>query len=220
MDQRFDITFDKVARAAEIYFVEKASKYRRYWCAYQRVNSQALRDRLLYDPDGDSLDKVIGFLNNWRCRLNYEAFRPVLCNALKENSDQISSIYNDHLESSYLDQSKMETVQSVFQKFLVGPKMGPTVASKVLAVLNPTLFVMWDEPIRRAYKYNKTNPNYSTFLVEMGEAAQRVVASCGSGNPTRELAAKYGNDFGGPFPLSSLIDHYLWLTFTQSETIS
>ena len=48
MDQRFDITFDKVARAAEIYFVDKVEKYRRYWSAYQLVNCQAFRHRLLY----------------------------------------------------------------------------------------------------------------------------------------------------------------------------
>ncbi len=219
MNPRFNITFNKVARAAEIYFVEKAEKYRRYWNAYQRVNCQALRDRLLCHPDRASLNEVIRFLNNWRCRLNYESFRPVLCEALEENLDRISSIHDDRLELSYSVRSKMETVQIVFQKFLTKPKMGPTVASKVLGLLNPSLFVMWDEPIQRAYGYRTANPNYSAFLMHMGEAAQKVVTTCSSGKPAQELGAKYGSDFGGPFPISSLINYYLWLTFTQQEEV-
>lgn len=219
MDTRFDITFDKVARAAEIYFVDKAKTYRRYWTAYQRMNRRALRDRLLGRPDRESLDGVIRFLNIWRCRLSYETFRPVLSNAFTENFNQLSSIADDYLESAYLEHAKMETVQSVFQKFRMKPKMGPTVASKVLALLNPNLFVMWDEPIRKAYKYDTANPNYSAFCVEMGEAAQNVASTCGSGNPTQELAARYGIRFGGPFPLSTLINYYLWLTFTRQEQI-
>ena len=218
MDHRFDITFDKVSRAAEIYFVEKAGKYRRYWNAYQKVNCPALRDKLLYDPNEDSLNRVIGFLNNWRCRLSYESFRPVLLNALDSNLDDISFVCDGNLQSCHQDKLKMRVVQGVFLNFLAGQGIGPTVASKILGILNPDLFVMWDGPIQEEYGYRyRSKPDYSRFIVKMGEEAQRVVESCGSGDPVGELSVRYGERFGGPFPLSSLINYYLWLTFTQKE---
>jgi hypothetical protein len=44
-----------------------------------------------------------------------------------------------------------ETIKKIFQEFSSKKSIGPTGASKILHVLNPYLFMMWDRKIREAY---------------------------------------------------------------------
>ena len=209
-DERFNITFDKVALAADIYFTKP--EYKTYWRAYENVYPEEFRFRLANSPDLETIERVRTFLNSWKTRAPQTVCTEIL-SVFYVNQSAIRTLLNVQLESPALDESVLRNVQYIFAELCNIYRLGPTGASKILGVLNPSLFVMWDDPIRKAYKCSYTMPSYSKFTAQMREAAQRVIETSGSTDITT-----YGiKKFGYSFPLSNYINYYLWLTFTKKE---
>ena len=208
-DERFDITFDKVILAADIYFTKP--EYQKYWRAYAEVDSVEFRSRLVNCPDQATIEQVRTFLNRWSTRAPAAVCSKIL-EVFEANREEIDALSAVKLESPALDEATLETVDDVFSELCRIYRFGPTGASKTLGVLNPSLFVMWDWPIRKAYKCG-TKPSYSKFLTRMREAAHRVMATSGATSPGEYVRRKYGFSF----PLSNFITYYIWLTFTRGE---
>ena len=218
MDQKFDMTFDKVARAAKIYFVEKAGYYRKYWGNYEGVYAPAFRKKLVSNPDWHSVERLRSFLAHWSSRTPASTNEPLL-SLLNARQRSVSELSKGDLESSYRVSSKMELAQSLFQEIAGINRLGSTTASKILGVVNPSLFVMWDEPIREVYESNGKSQDYSRFLTRMGAEALNVRETCSEGDPEEVLSHKYGSKYGGPFPLANFINYYLWLKYTKKEAL-
>lgn len=208
-DERFDITFEKVILAADIYFTKP--EYQKYWRAYAEVDSVEFRSRLVNFPDLAAIEQVRTFLNRWSTRAP-AAVCPKILEVFKANQAEIAALSTVKLESPALDEATLKAVEDVFTDLCRIYRFGPTGASKTLGVLNPSLFVMWDDHIRKAYKCG-TKPSYSKFLIRMREAAHRVMATSGATSPGEYVRGKYGFSF----PLSNFITYYIWLTFARGE---
>ena len=209
-DARFDLTFDKVILAADLYFTKP--EYQKYWRAYAEVDSVAFRSRLVNSPDPAAIEQVRTFLNRWSTRAP-AAVCPKILEVFQANRSEMAALSTVKLESPALDAAILKTVDAVFTELCRIDRFGPTGASKTLGVLNPGLFVMWDDPIRKAYQCGSTKPSYSKFLTRMQAAAHRVIATSGATSPGEYVRGKYGFSF----PLSNFINYYVWVTFTKGE---
>ena len=137
-----------------------------YWLHLERLNENCIKG------------EIIGFLNDWLCRVDYECAVPLkqilntlppLYAALKD--EVIESIKFDALKIIKQDRvSNSDMVKTIIKHFLrVRPKFGPVAASKLMHMAIPGLFVMWDTEIRSKYRiptYHTANHanNYVGFL--------------------------------------------------------
>ena len=101
-----------------------------------------------------------------------------------------------------------------------------TAASKVLHVLVPELFVMWDDTIRSAYgcrigKEEKGGERYFTFLKRVqNEAKEAVITYCKEhGCTTDEAIRRIRKELyeGGFYSLARLIDVYNYQKYTRGK---
>ena len=198
--------------------VEKAEvKYhsRGYNTSYEEVYKSCFRDKLIGDPDRDSVLKLTKFVNSWSNRTRYSTLpelEAVLCSHTKTNA----LLRDVRLEGDNLDTCSLEAVQKVFQGLSSVKHFGPTGASKFLGVIQPQLCVMWDVPIRRAYGYSEKAPDYADYLVKMRKLALKVLAEAGKrgiADPATLISESVG--FREPFTLATLINHYVWVNITM-----
>ena len=198
--------------------VEKAEvKYhsRGYNTSYEEVYKTCFRDKLIADPDADSVLKLTKFVNSWSNRTRYSTLpelEGVLCSHKKTNA----LLRDVRLEGDSLEGDSLAAVQQVFEGLRSVKHFGPTGASKFLGVIHPQLCVMWDVPIRKVYGYNGKAPDYADYLVKMRKLALKVLAEAGKrgiANPAAHISRKVG--FAVPFTLATLINHYVWVNITM-----
>lgn len=198
--------------------VEKAEvKYhsRGYNTSYEEVYKTCFRDKLIADPDSESVLKLTKFVNSWSNRTRYTTLpelEAVLCSHKTTNAE----LRDVRLEGDNLDSCSLDAVQEVFEGLSGVKHFGPTGASKFLGVIQPQLCVMWDVPIRKVYGYSEKAPDYADYLVKMRKLALKVQSEArkrGIANPAAHISNKVG--FDKPFTLATLINHYVWVNITM-----
>ncbi len=182
---------------------------------------------------------IRGFLNRWRCRLvNTEqsacAIKKTICHLLSylqeldglviENVsfDQIVNVNNTQIT---IDQA-IEQCYTSFRDLEF--RFGSTAASKILHVLQPGLFVMWDRRILAHYReqspeVSDSGGGYCTYLKMMQCIAMEVREGFREAgldppaqtdeSPDSYLSTRMGYD--PPKTLAKYIDEYNWITITN-----
>jgi hypothetical protein len=126
-------------------------------------------------------DKIVWFLNHWgKMRMHFDVDRISKC--ITESKDALATFKKYRIEIVDLTPLK-DSILAVFQKFL--ESTGSAVAtSKVLHVLVPQFFVMWDTAIRAGYgcgvTYDKSkvrNETYHVFLVRVQRELRKAIQS-------------------------------------------
>ena len=171
------------------------SSYRRlrergdeYWVHLEQLSENQIRD------------EIIGFLNDWLCRVDYQS-----AVSLKQNLKTTPSFYatlrDEAIERIEFNESKIvekqrvsnsDIIKKIMNQFVkVRPKFGPVAASKLMHMAVPRLFVMWDTGIRSRYGiptyYAANHPrHYLRFLklmqVQIGHAIDSYVNAHGVKN--------------------------------------
>jgi hypothetical protein len=112
----------------------------------------------------------------------------------------------------------VKTVHSGLKRF---PKLGgPTVVSKVLHLLNPEIFVMWDGNIRRVYHAKNRHVNefpegHLEFVKEAQKELKEAVTDHQreTGNSLDQVEQEIGGRFKNK-TLARIIDEYNYSTYT------
>jgi len=151
----------------------------------------------------------IRFLELWGMRQAAPWIDPYeLADAINGNADQIASFNQSLVKTDVI--KRADELLSVFRQLMKVKHLGPTGVSKVLHLLNPKFFIMWDREIARAYGVNPNPEGYLEFTLMMRELGRKVLSMCseryGWRNPEAELARKYRGK-----PLTKLLDEYNWL---------
>jgi len=145
---------------------------------------------------------IDGFLNFWGCRLHKseELARSII--EVRKNIDpNVQKLSNDSLIGIDLDK-KGDLIEDVYEKIaeiqypIEGGKerhLGHTATSKLLFLLNPKLFVMWDNQIIGGYEKEEPRitasaEGYLVFLGKMQECANELAKELGREDP-KELAS-------------------------------
>jgi len=208
-DQLSRVTLAKVEKAETKYHS------RGYNRTYEEVYKACFRERLITNPDKDSVLRLTKFVNSWSNRTRYSTL-PHLEAALSSHTKTNDQLRDVRLEGESLDSGSLAAVQSVFQELSSVKHFGPTGASKFLGVIQPQLCVMWDVPIRKVYRYSEKAPDYADYLVKMRKLALRVLADAGRrdiADPAAHISRNVG--FEVPFTLATLINHYVWVNVTM-----
>ena len=102
--------------------------------------------------------------------------------------------------------------------------LGPTATSKILHVLRPDVFVMWDAPIREFYGLDGSFRSYQLFNSTMRERTMNLMKPVfvrfrSHDSVECRLHALLCNRLGCNHPrllsLTKLIDEYNWVTITN-----
>ena len=174
--------------------------------------------------------KIIGFLNKWHCRL---AKTDELAERIKLAHEQmthfLAALENETLEDFDFQKEKEvegkrfsneEILTNIFDCFSnIGYNFKGVAASKLLSLINPNLFVMWDTPICQAYGIRSpTEPYYRDkmyvpdFFHLMKRKANDVIVSYINENKcSRKEAIKAINNLKKGRPLAKLLDEYNWV---------
>lgn len=205
-----------------------------YDSSYRKLFVQeSLLTRLRQDPSVVSPDEfkasVLTFLNEWGGRhIRKDAeVASVLLTGLNVLHNKFQSLCNDTLMTVNFDHEG-KLVQEIFDCLrsiswdnrgplrTVTVHLGETFASKLAHVMNPALFVMWDDGIAWSlWQHRKIESlwDYVGFLKLMQEEANSVIsdfqASAGSEDPALFLSNKF--DYRITKPLTKFLDEYNWL---------
>ena len=173
------------------------------------------------DKKEKSAANILKFLIEWKTRgvtdkgLKGKRFKKNLANALKYIKKNCTPIINKHLNSVNLEMVK-KTIKDLYGILADIKGFGPTATSKILHILFPDLFVMWDQKIIAAYKesgkIHGTNANlYVSFLKLMQEQAKKYSKKHKPRFWTLKIARKPS--------IPKLIDEYNYLTYTKEQKI-
>lgn len=185
-------------------------------------------------PTKEVKRRVIGFLNRWHCRLPET---DELAEELKETYRQmipfLKALENETIEDfefekkkevSNKEYSNKEIMHEIFRSFSgIRHNFRGVAASKLLSLINPYLFVMWDTPICKAYGIRSpSDPNIRDqqyvpeFFPLMKEKANSVIDSyIKEKKCSREEAIKAINNLREWSPLAKLLDEYNWIMYSQ-----
>jgi len=213
-----------LVRASEIFREEDTADQQRY---FDYVSS---RDETAWNadegPNDDEIKKLFTFLNQWRTRYPSDAdARASFKKAYLEVLPLLRALRGRTLLDAGFDgvlvqgTSASQNVGSIFEKIASsGSRYESTGTSKILHVLYPPLFVMWDSAIRGGYAVDGRSSDYAErFLPRMQREAKEAVDSyIADGKAVPSTAVRELEGLCGGRALTKLIDEYNYCRFTLS----
>ena len=223
-----ELTVERVAFSARWY-----RQNTRFDESYMRLLSMdSFLHKLRTRPDDltgqDVLNKlIIGFLNPWGCHVPRKV---ETARAIRQSLARVAHGSTALAHRSLLDCDLSYGVAAIggpmarsYEELRAVERVGPTVASKILHVLNPALFVMWDAAIRKHFssvlgRNLDTGADYVAFLAHMQELAKSVVRDFSLRHEHTLAVELYLSEQLGldaPVTLAKFLDEYNWVTIVR-----
>ncbi len=196
--------------------------------SFQRNSSASYWELLGREPLSHSWRaQLFVFLNGWQCRITRDS------ETRSRIVSRIANIWNDLNPSAYhsnlvsyqgMPQSAYDELARVEWGVGAGRRrtLGATAAGKILHILRPDVFVMWDAAIRDAYGLGDAAPDYERFMHAMAASADALVSEfrrhCEDSKETlpRVICRLVGCAHPRPASLTKLLDEFNWLAITHS----
>lgn len=206
-------TYAQVCWAAQEY---NAGEHR-YNEFYRSVYRADFRRALLERNSESDTQELVLFLNQLKSHFPQQRAHQ-LAASFPEVAGHLAPWSDAAIDAGDLSDSAFVSAKLAFDSLVSIPNVGPTVASKILGVLNPGFFVMWDDAIQKKYfSWQKRNGHaYSLFLKEMQNSALSIVDDAhqhGIEEPAVVISKTIRQD--PAFPLAKFINDYVWLTVTR-----
>ena len=135
----------------------------------------------------------------------------LICQGLNEQT-----LLDTDFDRSFVgDFSVKNAVRIVFESVLeAGPRVEATGTSKILHMINPELFVMWDAPIRGGYAVGQSAEDYAErFLPRIqGQARLAVRQYCEATGASKSKTVEWLTNCGHTLP--KVIDEFNYVKFT------
>ncbi len=155
-----------------------------------------------------------GFLGKWgSARTLTQANCPEISLALKRSASLLGKLA-PNARIDRLTDAEMERVVEAFEGLENCRGIGATIASKILAALQPGAAVMWDMPIAAAYGFPNSGVGYRSFLQIIKEFAMRL-RGFSKGKDLQAYLKPKGRDWKAP--LAKVIDEWHWVRITQKH---
>ena len=238
------LKFSELAWAAYIYaIVTQGDKV--YWEVEQ---SRKLIDDFVRAPRSSKIEEIRGiesvvveqFLNRWgRCRISSKKTSRIAGEIVKKlksleaaELDSLCALSIGDVGAGRLSNNCAGRVVKLYDDFCSIDGCGPTVVSKILFVLFPKLFVMWDGAIRDRLKMKPgespirtdDGEGYLAYLRLRGQMAKSVSDDfrdtlVQTGNPEDYLSCRlYAK--GKTKTLAKYLDEYGWIKITNIGAIA
>jgi hypothetical protein len=137
-----------------------------------------------------------------------------LIEAIKNQRENLGKLKNETVLCVSFDK-----VSSVINEIYEATKvkhLGPTGISKILHLLNPELFMMWDDKIRKditATPFSGNSKGYLNFL----KWIQKELIEVTENHTLEEIKDKIGGEYLDKKTLAKLADEYCWRTAHERE---
>jgi len=212
-----NISWNKFYEVLELYrtkFLYEIPAEEKYYIeVFNKINKLKIKDKINY------IDSILLFLNCWKCRFSRKTSPGAISKWIENNNANLEDLST----YSITDIKLPETAPSIDLLFnsLIELKyqgihnMSDACASKILHLMVPRLFVMWDTNIKPYKSYP-----YSNFMEEMQKFANYI---------TKEFLKKYKDEDMEKYlqnslnylikkPLAKYIDEFNWyLAFGYSR---
>lgn len=211
----------------------------KYWlpeCIYFKAleNLEYIRANLSKLEEQMHVQEIIKpFLINWGRMGRTVNRRDTEWGKLTQQLRDSNEFFQKLRDRSFLDirfgeREAVNAIKEVYKSARV-KNIGPTAVSKILHLLNPELFVMWDEEIRKKYGVKGSADGYIEFLRkmqnEMNEALEEEAKRRGSNKdeiakriceelPSKKLGQEFIRHIRKK-TLAKLIDAYNWILCHQ-----
>ncbi len=173
---------------------------------------------------------IIKFLNKWLCRLrNYDDTTASNMKQCLVDIHQDLVAIQDYSILNFENDTNRERIERIFNRFwfygsTIAKNFGPTCTSKILHIINPALFTMWDDAIRTHYWSINNNitdagRGYYYFLIESKLIAEGLVnefAPYNLGELSFWLSERL--HIMPPLSLAKFIDEHNFLSYTKQLT--
>lgn len=206
--------------------------------AYMNIyRDNKFRESLALDPSNvnpkEVCDKLIGgFLNKWRSRFpNNENSGMDILKSLESVKPFVKALTNTAIESIDFNKtidingepiSMSDMIILIFERIIHCHGYRTTAGAKILGVINPALFVMWDDSIAKHYASRRRDNifngvGYSLFLQKMQNAAQYCQTDFIMRHGHNDIAGYLSEklEIAPRIPLAKYLDEYNWITITQ-----
>ena len=228
-----EITFEKLAWAAFIARLFGMTGPIAYMEIYKDYR---FRESLAFAPSSlnpkEVCDKLIGgFLNKWRSRFpnndkaasdilrSLESISPLLKAVREFTIDTIE--FNKTIDIDGEQISVMNLIMTIYERIIHCHGFRTTAGAKILGVINPGLFVMWDDSIAIHYASNDRDifngVGYGSFLQKMQKAAHCCISDFEMHLGHKDIAGFSSKKLEviPPVPLAKFLDEYNWISITQ-----
>lgn len=185
---------------------------------------------IIYKKENIQEKIVVKFLNKWeRCRIPKNTFRSVYIKdkifSLQADLKVLHELEIDAVEFTQNIESAVENCYKTVRK-----NFGPTSTSKLLHLLEPGFFVMWDGAILKEYrnrnddlKISDSDKGYCFFLKNMNIMAKEVIRDFhrASLSPPAKLGQSPADylskqmKYNPGKTMARYLDEYNWVTFTH-----
>jgi len=208
---------------------------------YRDIAHSQVLSNLQVDPGNVDLQQiqtgVTKFLNRWKCRIpNNRQSAKDLRNAIQGLVPYLQALKGFDIDSIDFNQNLVvngnpSTVNQAIEHCYTNLKgivyrFAATATSKLLHILQPNLFVMWDDPILRDYhkdnlQITDNGQGYRIYLQEMNKMAKQVCQNfqeatlnppSDTKNPAVYLSKQLEYDY--PKTLAKYLDEYNWVRIT------
>ena len=195
--------------------------------AFQRNSAASYWDLLGREPLSQTWRaQLFVFLNRWQCRITRNSHvRNRIVAEIGKIWDELSpSAYRCNLLSFQdMPQSTYDELAQIDWNVGEGRRrtLGATATGKILHVLRPDVFVMWDAAIRKAYGLGERSNDYRRFMHLMRAAADGLVSEfrvhCEDPQETlpHVICRLVGCTHPQPASMSKLLDEFNWLAITN-----
>jgi len=194
---------------------------------YNKLESSDIWDRIYFDTINrwgklenikkEDAEMMLKFLNVWKCRIDKKIL-PKLYQALLKTRGNFKLLKDKNLENVSLEEIK-RIISSIFNNLKL-KRINATAISKIMHIINPNLFVMWDEEIRKGYGFYNNSVGYMNFLKKMQVEIQEILVTfckehkINGGQAEERIYRMCHND---KRTLLKLIDEYNYTIFTRKK---
>jgi len=177
------------------------------------------------NSDLDNLEKNIDilyrFLKKWNPRVKFgktdEEKKSKLLKVLKKNKEKLYIIKNEKIETFSFTLKNIELVKEIFKSMCETLK--PTGTAKILNIINPELFPLWDMKIREAYGCMSNEQGYLNLMILQKNQIMQLLKNYAKQEKINEVEAKkeiLQKTYENKKALLKLIDEY---NYTQKNQL-
>jgi len=209
---------------ANLIFENTDRAYNQDWIVAKRFVDW---DNLSSLPRKEIMSRVVKFLNRWKSHLP-KSWKLVdaIIEAHRDTTIYFKATVNEDLWDLDLDKTLQvgndfvktsDAIYYVFKIFRdIGYHLRETAASKLVHMIGPNLFIMWDRKIAKAYNVSRTATGYTyEFLPIMKEKTNQVINSyMDDFNTNREETIFKLNSYRPHKTLVKLLDEFNWVEYT------
>ena len=216
-------TYRQIEWAVQTYRQHKEGS--KHDAAYRNVYTGGFRDALRNGPSESAIQRLLGFLNEVGADLPAETTLPVLMESVPDavaGLRYLATAGLDEMEGDGMSDWESVLTRRAVERLMADDGIDFAVASQILSVVNPALFLPWDMATHN-YFFPKNDPGdgfaavrYSRFIWTMADAARAIHKDALANHEIDDLAGHLSAMLGinPPYTLAKFISEYNWLTLT------